>query len=115
MSEVIIEFAEPLLKLAQTNEECQKVIKLAVVAWNLALLPKEEQEKFLKTEVPTISPSDARELVELLEGLLARKQIYFADDKRLIVDYLILESERGFDLVLASTPIKTEVMQGNQK
>lgn len=56
MSEVLIEFAQPLLKVAKTPEQFRTAISLAGIAWNAALLPDEEIEKQIMTSIPKSNP-----------------------------------------------------------
>ena len=43
MSEVILHFAEPFLEECKDEETEKKVIGLAILIWNVSLLPKEKQ------------------------------------------------------------------------
>ena len=45
MSEVIENFIEPYMDLANTEENLRKLLTLAGLAWNTALFPKEERAK----------------------------------------------------------------------
>ena len=47
MSEVILDFAKPLLHLARDFDEQEKAVKLAILAWNSSLLPGKELQKSL--------------------------------------------------------------------
>lgn len=44
MSEVLLEFLAPYRHEAQDDAALERLIALAVVAWNVSLLPESEQE-----------------------------------------------------------------------
>jgi hypothetical protein len=103
MSEVIMSFVEPYRDYARTYEELNKLIALAVVAWNAALLlPKNEWKEMVDKISSSFSPSDAEDFRQIAEMLIERKRRYFSDDKRLILDYHLSESREGFHLSVAS-------------
>ena len=43
MSEVILRFAEPLLKKSDGDKHFRKVVPLAIAVWNASFLPPEKQ------------------------------------------------------------------------
>jgi hypothetical protein len=102
MSEVIMSFVEPYRDYAHTYEELNKLITLAIVAWNAALLPKDEWKEMVDKISSSFSPSDAEDFKQITEMLVERKRRYFSDNKRLILDYHLSESREGFHLSVAS-------------
>ena len=80
MSEVIIDFAKPLLDVAQTDEQMQRAIGMAIAMWNVAILPDKEQKDFLR--------------------------VFFSDIKRMILDYECVEIPQGFHLNVVSTELQ---------
>jgi hypothetical protein len=105
MSEVIESFVEPYAEFANTYEEYDKLIGLAVVAWNAALLPKRKQRAKIRKNVGALSlpDSDTQDLVEIVEMMMKRKRKYFSDNTRAIVEYHLSETRYGFHLSVAST------------
>ncbi len=104
MSEIIIEYADELLNYADTIEQKEKAIMLAVVAWNLGLTDKKEQEieNFLKTMKIKKQSNNWDDLFNILQGLIYKKQAQYASIKRFIVDYQFVKLDDGFHLNIAS-------------
>ncbi|MGD0887160.1 MAG: hypothetical protein ABSA46_20140 [Thermodesulfovibrionales bacterium] len=78
MSEVIMDYAEPLLNCSSEDEGSKgKAISIAIMCWNLSLLPqdvrKEEKGKILNS-LPNINAKDFNdaEYVNDFETLLVR-------------------------------------------
>jgi len=71
MSEVIGDFAAPLLERFEPEASAKKLIPLAVFAWDLAMMPEEEHERFLDElmeglGLDGVSASGMREVMYLL-------------------------------------------------
>jgi hypothetical protein len=82
------------------------MIRFAILVWNASVLPKEAQDQAFK-DINKIIPNDDREarqeMLMVISMLLERKEKYFSDNKRFIVDYNIRESSRRIHLDIAST------------
>jgi len=105
MSDVILRFAEPLLKDPH-GVISKNAIRFAIAVWNASLLPQDEQLKMLSTLIEMLPEDDQdgrRELVAGIHMLLARKQRYFADNTRVILDYQITEAPNKLNLNVIST------------
>jgi len=95
MSEVLMDFIEPYQDVVDTTETMRKLITTALVAWNTALLPEEEQADALK-EISTAFPAEAVDDFYAIVGeMIERKKRYFADYNRYILDYEL--TDRGHD------------------
>jgi hypothetical protein len=107
MSEVLLDFARPLLELSDDDDHFDKVIALAAACWNAALLPQEKQEASIKGMIDIISSSGTRDDVQMaretVRVLLERKERYFPDNKKFIADYQISNSRSRRNLLVAST------------
>lgn len=109
LSQVILDFAQPLPD-ATEDEEFEDVIRFTVLCWNYSLLLKDELREELQNQVRQI---DAEKLLNLLENddcvqmLLERKRKFFPDDKRLVVDYKIVEEPDHHHLYVVSAPTDT--------
>lgn len=105
MSEVLEDFALPYLKSAKTYEQQKKMITLAAIAWNMALMPETERESAIEELLEqTAKNQEARQDTRgLLEQLIARKQEMFAEIQRTIVDFQFVDTGDGFHLSVAST------------
>jgi hypothetical protein len=107
MSEVILDFAEPLLNTIDDNDELfEDVISFAVICWNVSFLPEEEQQKILSSLVDEMAKSDVLLRLSVkndIRMLLNRKKTFFADDKRMVVDYKIVEENGSYRLLAMSS------------
>jgi len=95
MSKVILEFAEPVLDAAHTNEQRAAAIQLAVMAWNLGCMASDARPMDLELEtLKSMSP----EVIDALASLVDRKLALFADINRPILDYQLRDTDEGLFL-----------------
>ena len=108
MSKVLLEFIEPYKQRATTPEAYRKLIALAVVAWDAALLEGTEKQNLITQSTETILGTAGEEwrkdLQHILTMLIERKERYFADNKRYIMDYHVSETKDNYHLSVISTP-----------
>ena len=110
MSEVIIDFAKPLLDAAQTDEEMQRAIGMAIAMWNVAILPDKEQKNFIREFFDNTKDSSSNqelpeEYDQVVSYFIARKKAFFSDIERMILDYECVETQQGFHLNVVSTEL----------
>ena len=106
MSEVLLDFAEPLLDALADDDEFKGAISFAAICWNLSFLPEKGQRKELRYIAHALGGSDAlssSEIEYFARILLERKKAFFADDRRMVVDYEVVEEEDRDRLLVAST------------
>lgn len=105
MSEVITEFAEPLLKVAYSEQSCEIAVMLAITCWNLTLLPEEEREKMFERIITETTKTDEHrkdtESVALM--LIERKKLLFPHLKKFVVNHDIQFLDGKMILNVAST------------
>ncbi len=104
MSEVLIDFVEPYGDLAETLDDHRMLFELGALAWNMALLPREEREVLFSGPGgrPKSLPPNEGEL--FIKELVHRKERYFGDCLRMIVDVELSRDRRGgFDVHVVST------------
>jgi len=105
MSEVLKEFAEPYELFASSEEDYKALYGVAALAWNMALSSRKEREEAIQDMVrqglPPI-PEDARVIIN---ELIHRKQMYFAECKRIILNYQVTMIPEGTYLRVISTPV----------
>jgi hypothetical protein len=103
MSEVLEEFIEPFEEFRQTEEQLDKLLSVAVIAWNTALLPAGEREGFIEKTLQSV-PAEAREdLRSILLDLIRRKLALFVDVQRSILNYELISAPSGPRLNVIST------------
>ena len=107
MSEVILEFAEPLLDQCKGEKSEQTATALAIMIWNLSLLPEKDQDREIEKMCSKLFGSnDAKDyaiLVDYATFLMERKKKYYSDNKRAIINYQISGSGKSRRLDVAST------------
>ena len=62
MSEVLENFVEPYWEYASTEDEMKKLLLVATVAWNAAMMEDEKRREFLR-QVLNSTPEDVRDEV----------------------------------------------------
>src|SRR5207244_2124029 len=78
MSEVILEFIEPYSEHWRTEEQLEKLLLLATVAWNAALFPDSKRNGFIQDMVETVAPEARQDMRSIVEEMIQRKETYFA-------------------------------------
>jgi len=104
MSDVIHRFAEPLQD--ENGDVPANMLRFAILVWNASLLLKDEQEEAFRDIIKSL-PGKERGVREgallAIAMLLERKEKYFSDNKRVIIDYDIAETEDMLNLNIVST------------
>jgi len=103
MSEALIDFME-INSQEWTNEEhLRKVIVLGMVAWNAAIASGAEREKLIQSTVATLPPDIRAEARGHLNMLIHRKELFFHNNKRLMLDYKLTMAPSGPYIQVMST------------
>ena len=103
MSEVLDAFVEPYKEFADTGESFRKLMAIAVVAWNVSLLPKGERREMVEEmlgALPEEARADGRQIVK---ELVRRKKRHFSEYKRMVIDFEVADTGDGYQLIVAST------------
>jgi hypothetical protein len=91
MSEVIEDFAEPLLADCKSDNEIKKSIQFAVLVWNLTMFPEDEQDRIIQELVETLSPpGDIDQINQAkleINSFINRKKEMFPHIQRVVIDY----------------------------
>jgi hypothetical protein len=109
LSEVVLEFAEPLTDAVENTESEGRAIELSVLLWNASLLPKQKALGSIQPALEEIADGDQALVSEfhgIFEMMYARKQSHYATDKRFIVDYSLEKNAEGYFLQVASSPVQ---------
>jgi hypothetical protein len=108
MSEVLLDFARPMLDIVD-DEGFKNVIIFSALCWNLSFVPEQKQQKQLQPILDELSKSDPLMRPELnawARALLDRKKAFFANDRRMVLDYEVTEEKDSHHLFVASTLVK---------
>ena len=87
MSKVLEDFAKPYMESNPTEESLRKLLTVASVAWNAALLPPIEREKLLRETEETLPAELRNDYRIVIEPMIERKLAYFADNRRMILNF----------------------------
>ncbi|MBW4557918.1 MAG: hypothetical protein KME59_18680 [Trichormus sp. ATA11-4-KO1] len=112
MSEVLEEFVEPYIDSVDSIEAHRNLLQLAILAWNTSLLPQAEQRKIVDSALTkNLFGGDIqmqKEIKQLVNKMIERKQNYFPQIKRFITDFTLKGTGKRVHLSVASTLHKIE-------
>ena len=107
MSEVLEAFVEPYLDFTHTRSQREKLFTLAVIAWNLAMMPEQERQpmidELINVGLKGNDPLAQQDTRKIIDELIARKQKYFAKNQRYILNFQLQETGDQCHLSVAST------------
>ena len=90
MSNVIWEFAKPLLETCNDEASERKAISLAIFVWNTALLPEQERKETMEAYLAqcrdSLPPEELETLSSLIDRLLEDRNTRFADNRKRITN-----------------------------
>lgn len=102
MSDVLEDFVEPYEQFAETKEAYRKLLTTAVVAWNVMLFPEQDRSSILDKLLVTL-PEDVRKVGrESIEELMVRKERFFSQYRRMIVDFEVRDTGNRWRLAVMS-------------
>ena len=78
-----------------SEDEFRNAIRLGLVAWNTALLPKERQVETIERFIDEVVHDGADDFRQVVYEMIDRKQRWFAQIKRLILKYHLTVTENG--------------------
>jgi hypothetical protein len=100
----VIDVAQPFLDNCP-NFKLQKImLSMAILAWNLAIVPEGLVEKSRDDMQEKLCRGDAQmieDLDKVIESLIARKQLLYPEDNRIVINYHISETAGGYHLDVA--------------
>ena len=118
MSEVLEDFVEPYREFVTTKKTTIRMLHLAKIAWNIALSPKAEQQERIDQFFGSISDDVFQgelkikaEAQDFIQELVVRKNRYFSQYKRMIVDFELKDVGDGYYLSVASTLDEDELLE----
>ena len=103
MSEVLLDFIRPYDGTWETEEQLRKLLVVAIVAWNAAISPPDKGEELVQSVLAKLPPEVQEDFLHIVVELIERKQRFFANNTRLIIDYKLTMTPGGPQLLVAST------------
>jgi hypothetical protein len=109
MSEIILEYAEELLKPASTSEGMQRALLLAISAWNLSLISGNNRTKAMDMficDVMKIEKNSNKweEIRNVMNALIEKRITDYPEVDRFIFDYEFIQlSKNDFHLNVISS------------
>ena len=100
MSEVIEDFAEPLLSRAESPEDVKTALLVAMTAWNYSLLDEEAKAEPDNPHLKLLADPNAR---SIFDSLLERKRLLFPDNRRAIIDFELIPNGTEYQFNVVST------------
>jgi hypothetical protein len=102
MSEVVRVFAQPLLDAADSPEDTEKALLIAMTAWNWSLMRDGDRAESDALSSLLLADPDTRQVFDLL---LARKRELYPGNRRVILDFQLIPNGTGFQFnVISTTP-----------
>lgn len=111
MSEVILKLANPLMKKYGTDAKRTKtILALAIAGWNKAMIPADKQSAIEKDLIDSFIPKDGMAqdmvvLVEVMDLITDRREEFYPDLRKLIVDYEVIIAGGHLTLNVSSAPL----------
>ena len=103
MSDVLMEFLEPYEEYWENEEQLQKLLSVAVIAWNAALMPGGKRDDFLQDMEQAVPAEVRQDMRSIVLDLVRRKLAHFADIQRTIISYELTMTPDGPHLSVLST------------
>lgn len=90
MSQVILDFAAPLLETCSDEASERKAISLAIYVWNTAMLPEPQCRRtlddYLKESQKVIPPEELKTLSDYIDRLVQTRRSRFANNRKKITN-----------------------------
>ncbi|HNW59627.1 MAG TPA: hypothetical protein PKI62_08135 [bacterium] len=102
LAQVIIRFAEPMLKYCETYEKREEALSYAILAWNLSLENAAVRDAALQDIAAQVPEEQRTGIEELMRYLLKRKEAEFADNRFLIVDYRLIRQDESMQIEMTT-------------
>lgn len=107
MSEVIQRFIAPYMPFVHNLGDMERLVTTALVAWNAALLPSAERAAMLARSSESVRKLAGREAEEdfriIVDEMMQRKQRYFPEIKRFVIDFTVTDEGNQFRLTVVSS------------
>src|SRR5207249_11344997 len=115
ISEAILTLAEPLRAHYREPHRMQAIVALAVMAWNIALFPDEEQSHvqgmLLESLPPQLGGEDVGVLVSTIDTLIARKRLLYPQVREYILTHQLTLVNDKVTLSVGTAPVPETIQR----
>lgn len=110
MSDVLEEFVKPYEQFAETKEAYRKLLTAAIVAWNVMLFPEKDRWSRLDELLGTLPENIREDGKQIIQELMVRKERFFSQHKRMIVDFEVADigSKKHLSVMSMAGPTRDE-------
>jgi hypothetical protein len=104
VSDAILKIIAPYRDAAQDYESFHKLVVLACIAWNAAILPAKQREGMLAHISKLMPNQQSREdFTKIVKELMKRKNKLYPNVNRMIIEFKVTERKNDFHIAVAST------------
>lgn len=89
---MLVDVAQPWLEEARTGEQQRIVIDIAVLAWNMALIPEQERWEAMNPELAKKLSEPSEPAAAVLKEMIARKLDLYPDQQYPLLEYEVVGS-----------------------
>ncbi len=102
MSEVLRQFVEPYWHIPDDEESMRKLITTAIATWQAALLPSAERAEYLAAIAEALPEETHEDFYAIVGEMIERKEKHFARYDQTIIDYDLIDTDSGYELMVIS-------------
>ena len=115
ISEAILKISEPLRAHYREPHRMQAIISIAVMAWNIALFPDEEQTHvqgmLLERLPPQLGGEDVGVLLSTIDTLIARKRVLYPQVREYILTHQLTLVDNKVTLSVGTAPVPEHIQR----
>ena len=103
MSGVLLDFLDPLLERCETQDEFENLINFGITAWNATFMSPDELKECVDQALGDLPFLKRWRAKAALKKMMRRKEQYFAENRRIILDYHLRMTKDGPHVSVVST------------
>ncbi|MCX5654634.1 MAG: hypothetical protein NTY65_08320 [Planctomycetota bacterium] len=103
MSVVLAEFVKPYRDDAETFQSYKTLLQLGACIWNATLLPADKQTSAIDQLMDLVPPAGQEAGQQVIYGMLRRKQEFFSQNRRAIIDFELTDTGADWHLDVMSS------------
>src|SRR5262249_3192665 len=104
LSEALMKFIAPYEDAAETNEEFERLLTIAVIGWNAAILEGDASKELIEETVKLYGGDP--ETRAIIHTFMQQKLFFFADDNRIVADFKLTHFPDGRRHLAVATNVR---------